>query len=385
MSKRKMRFDTKVIHAGQPTPRIEGAVNVPIFQSSTFEYKGQKNYDDLVYVRLNNTPSHKSVSNKIAELEGADRALVTSSGMSAITTTLLHFLKAGDHIIAHKNLYGGTAHFMQHGLPSYGIDVDFIDARDAKDWEEKIKPNTKVIYVETMTNPLVEVLELGKVVDFANKNNLISIIDNTFASPVIFCPIQFGFDISLHSATKYLNGHSDLAAGAIIGSSNHIKEISSTLNHLGGSLDPNTCYLLDRGIKTLSVRMERQCNNALKIANFLNSHSKIEHINYPGLPSDSNHERAKKFLCGFGAMLSFIIKGSEETANEFIDRLEIPVHTWSLGGVESLIVRPAQTTHSNFSNEELKKAGIDRRLIRYSVGIESINDLIEDFKNAIDG
>lgn len=385
MSKRKMRFDTKVIHAGQPTPRIEGAVNVPIFQSSTFEYKGQKNYDDLVYVRLNNTPSHKSVSNKIAELEGADQALVTSSGMSAITTTLLHFLKAGDHIIAHKNLYGGTAHFMQHGLPSYGIDVDFIDARDAKDWEEKIKPNTKVIYVETMTNPLVEVLELDKIVEFANKNNLISIIDNTFASPVIFCPIQFGFDISLHSATKYLNGHSDLAAGAIIGSSNHIKEISSTLNHLGGSLDPNTCYLLDRGIKTLSVRMERQCNNALKIANFLNSHSKIEHINYPGLPSDSNHERAKKFLCGFGAMLSFIIKGTEETANEFIDRLEIPVHTWSLGGVESLVVRPAQTTHSNFSNEELKKAGIDRRLIRYSVGIESINDLIEDFKNAIDG
>ena len=384
MSKRKMNFDTKVIHAGQPHPRIEGAVNVPIFQSSTFEYKGQKNYDDLVYVRLNNTPSHKSVSNKIAQLEGAEKAVVTSSGMSAITTTLLHFLNAGDHILAHKNLYGGTAHFMKHGLPSYGIEVDLIDARNPDNWEKKLKDNTKVIYVETMTNPLVEVVELEAIVNFAKSNNLISIIDNTFASPVIFCPIKFGFDISLHSATKYLNGHSDLAAGAIIGTEKNIKAISSTLNHLGGSLDPNTCYLLDRGIKTLSVRMERQCFNALKIAEFLNDHPGVESVNYPGLKSNPNHDRAKRFLCGYGAMLSFILKGSEQTANDFINKLEIPVHTWSLGGVESLVVRPAQTTHSNFTDEELFEAGIDRRLIRYSVGIESIDDIIEDFKFAID-
>ena len=258
MSKKDMSFDTKIIHAGEPDPRIEGAVSIPIFQSSTFEYSGQTSYDALRYIRLNNTPNHVALHKKLAALEGAEAALVTSSGMSAITTTLLAFLKSGDHLLAHNTLYGGTADYVRHDLPDYGIEVDFFDASKPRDWESKLKPNTKVIYVETITNPLMDVPELGAVVEFAKANNLISMIDNTFASPMLYCPIEQGFDISLHSATKYLNGHTDLVAGVVIGSQAHITKITSKLNHLGGSLDPNACFLLHRGIKTLSLRIERQ-------------------------------------------------------------------------------------------------------------------------------
>jgi len=385
MSKKDLAFDTMVIHAGDPDPRIEGAVNIPIFQSSTFEFTGQKSYDKLRYIRLNNTPNHIGLHIKLAAMEGAESALVTSSGMSAITTTLLTFLKSGDHLLAHNNLYGGTADYVKHDLPDYGIEVDFFDASKPGDWESKLKSNTKVIYVETITNPLMDVPELGAVVKFAKKHDIISMIDNTFASPVLYCPIQHGFDISLHSATKYLNGHSDIVAGVVIGNESHISKIKSKLNHLGGSLDPNTCFLLHRGIKTLSIRMERQSQNAIAIAEFLESHPKVSQVNFPGLESSSSHERAKKFLRGFGAMISFIVDGGIGEADAVIGRLQIPICTASLGGVESLVTRPVQTSHSLLSDEELEAAGISKSLIRYSVGIESVDDLIADLKRALDG
>jgi len=383
MDKKKQAFNTKVIHAGEPDPRIEGAINVPIFQSSTFEFEGQTDYNDLKYIRLNNTPNHVALHKKLAILEGAEKALVTSSGMSAITTTLLTFLKNGDHLIANNTLYGGTADYIKNDLPDYGIEVDFIDAGDPSNWADYIKSNTKVIYVETITNPLMQIGALDKVVEFAKENNLISMIDNTLASPTLFCPIQHGFDISLHSATKYLNGHSDIVAGAIIGDDPYISMISSKLNHLGGSLDPHACFLLHRGIKTLSIRMEKQCESALIIAKFLEKHPKVSSVNYPGLSSSPSHRRAKQLLCGFGGMISFLLEGGIPAADDLISKLQIPISTASLGGVESLITRPVQTSHSLLSDEELQLAGIEKSLIRISVGIESVDDLIEDFEQAL--
>ena len=384
MSKKDMSFDTKLIHAGEPDPRIEGAVSVPIFQSSTFEYAGQTDYDSLRYIRLNNTPNHIALHKKLAALEGAEAALVTSSGMSAITTALLTYLKSGDHLLAHSTLYGGTADYVKHDLPQYGIEVDFFDAMIPDDWESKVKSNTKVVYVETITNPLMAIPELGAIIELGKKHKLISMIDNTFASPALYCPIMQGFDISLHSATKYLNGHTDIVAGVVIGSENNISKVRSKLNHLGGSLDPNACFLLHRGIKTLSLRMNRQCQNAMAIARFLESHPKVKQVNYPGLESSPSHNRAKEYLCGFSAMISFELTGDASAADAFIGRLEYPICTASLGGVESLVTRPVQTSHSLLSAEELVEAGISDTLIRYSVGIESADDLITDLKQALD-
>ena len=384
MSKKDMSFDTKLIHAGEPDPRIEGAVSVPIFQSSTFEYAGQTDYDSLRYIRLNNTPNHIALHKKLAALEGAEAALVTSSGMSAITTALLTYLQSGDHLLAQSTLYGGTADYVKHDLPQYGIEVDFFDAMIPDDWESKVKSNTKVVYVETITNPLMSVPELGAIIELGKKHKLISMIDNTFASPALYCPIMQGFDISLHSATKYLNGHTDIVAGVVIGSENNISKVRSKLNHLGGSLDPNACFLLHRGIKTLSLRMNRQCQNAMAIARFLESHPKVKQVNYPGLESSPSHNRAKEYLCGFSAMISFELTGDVSAADAFIGRLEYPICTASLGGVESLVTRPVQTSHSLLSSDELAKAGISDTLIRYSVGIESADDLIADLKRALD-
>ena len=384
MSKKDMSYDTKLIHAGEPDPRIEGAVSVPIFQSSTFEYAGQTDYDSLRYIRLNNTPNHIALHKKLAALEGAEAALVTSSGMSAITTALLTYLQSGDHLLAQSTLYGGTADYVKHDLPQYGIEVDFFDAMIPDDWESKVKSNTKVVYVETITNPLMSVPELGAIIELGKKHKLISMIDNTFASPALYCPIMQGFDISLHSATKYLNGHTDIVAGVVIGSENNISKVRSKLNHLGGSLDPNACFLLHRGIKTLSLRMNRQCQNAMAIARFLESHPKVKQVNYPGLESSPSHNRAKEYLCGFSAMISFELTGDVSAADAFIGRLEYPICTASLGGVESLVTRPVQTSHSLLSAEELVEAGISDTLIRYSVGIESADDLIADLKRALD-
>ena len=230
----KHQLNTKLIHAGEPKKKYGGAVNMPIFQSSTFEFDGQTDYHELQYIRLNNTPNHRALHEKLAALEGADAALVTSSGMAAISASLLAFLKSGDHFLAHESLYGGTHNLISEDFPDLGIECDFIDGCDPSDWAEKLRPETKLIYVETITNPLLDVLDLEAVVQFAKNNNLISIIDNTFASPVNYRPIENGFDLSLHSATKYLNGHTDIVAGAVIGSKELVTRVRHKLNHLGG-------------------------------------------------------------------------------------------------------------------------------------------------------
>lgn len=376
-------LDTMLIHAGEPKPRIKGAVSMPIFQSSTFAAAGDSGYYDLKYIRLNNTPNHEALHRKLATVENGEAALVAASGMAAISTTLFTILSEGDHLLAQDCLYGGTHDLLSEDLPAFGISVDFIDGADPDSWESKYRSNTKAILVETLTNPLLQVADLEAVVRFAKQKGIISLIDNTFASPVNFRPPEWGFDLSLHSGTKYLNGHSDIVAGAVIGRSELMAPISRKLARLGGSLDPHACFLLHRGMKTLGVRMRYQNESALKLARFLEAHPAITKVHYPGLESHSGHQLAKALLDGFGGMMSFEVKGGVETANRILEKITLPISAPSLGGVESLITRPATTSHAGVPPAQRRAMGISDSLIRLSVGLEATEDLIADFEQAL--
>ena len=385
MTKHYNHIETKLIHAGEPEPLIGGAVSMPIFQSSTFEYAGASNYHDLKYIRLNNTPNHIALHQKLAALENGEGALVTSSGMAAISAAIMTVLSSGDHLLGQECLYGGTHDFFSKDLPKLGISFDFINGDEPDSWEGKIRPNTKAIYVETMTNPLLQVADLKAAVEFAKAHEIVSIIDNTFATPINFRPAEWGFDLSLHSCTKYLNGHSDIVAGAVIGRADMIEQITHKLNHLGGSLDPHACFLLHRGLKTLAVRMKYHNESALKIARFLESHEAVEKVNYPGLKNHPGHERAKGLFDGFSGMLSFELRGGVEAAEDFMQKTTLPFIAPSLGGIETLMTRPVTTSHAGVAPEDLKRLGISDSLIRLSVGIEATEDLIDDFDQALKG
>ena len=383
MAKVYKHLETKLIHAGEPEPLINGAVSMPIFQSSTYQYTGETSYDDLRYIRLNNTPNHVALHQKLATLENAEAALVTASGMAVISTTLLTILSSGDHFLAQECLYGGTHDFITRDLVALGISFDFVDCDDPDSWKAQLRPNTRAIYVETMTNPLLQVADLKAVAEFARAHSLLSLIDNTFASPVNFRPPEWGFDLSLHSCTKYLNGHSDIVAGAVIGRADLIEKITHKLNHLGGSLDPHACFLLHRGLKTLAVRVKYQNESALKIARFLEKHPAVQNVNYPGLENHPRHQRARDLFDGFSGMLSFELKGGVQAAERFMQNTTLPIIAPSLGGVEMLITRPATTSHSGMSPEDRQALGISNSLIRVSVGIEATADIIEDFDQAL--
>jgi cystathionine beta-lyase/cystathionine gamma-synthase len=376
-------LETKLIHAGEPEPRIQGAVSMPIFQSANFEYGGESDYHSLKYIRLNNTPNHEALHLKLAAVENGEAALVMASGMAAISTTLLTFLSAGDHLLVQDCLYGGTHDFITRDFPSFGISFDFIDAEDPSSWKRLLRGNTKAIFVETMTNPLLQVAELREVPEFAKAHGVVSLIDNTFASPVNFRPAEWGYDLSLHSCTKYLNGHSDIVAGAVIGRAEMVEKIKRRLDHLGGSLDPHAAFLLHRGMKTLALRVGRQNESALKIAEFLDNHPAVLRVNYPGLASHPGHQRARELFDGFGGMLSFEIRGGVKAADRFMRDVGIPISAPSLGGVESLITRPATTSHAGLSREYRERLGISDGLIRLSVGIEDAEEMIEDFERAM--
>lgn len=377
------RIETISVRAGEPHPRIEGAVILPIFQSATFEYGGEGSYHDVRYLRLNNSPNHLSLNAKLAALENAEAAIVTASGMAAISTALLTILSSGDHLLAHNCLYGGTHNLLTDDFASFGLSYDFIDADDPASWESRLRPNTKAIYVESMTNPLLQIGDLKAVTEFAKRHNLISVIDNTFASPVNFRPAEHGFDLSLHSCTKYLNGHSDIVAGAAIGRADLVEKITHKLNHLGGSLDPHAAFLLSRGIKTLALRVKYQSQSALRIAQFLEQHHAVAQVNYPGLESHPRHNRARELFDGFGGMLSFELTGGTGSAARLMSRVQLPINAPSLGGVESLITRPAQTSHAGMSEEDRARLGISDGLVRLSVGIEATEELIEDLDQAL--
>ena len=377
-------IDTLLVHAGEPHPRHQGAVGMPIFASANYLFAGEERYEDLKYIRLNNTPNHQALGEKLAAAEGGEAAMVTSSGMAAITTAMLSCLSAGDHMLAQDCLYGGTYSFLQEDMPRFGVTTSFVNGSDPKAWKAQLKPQTRVFYVEAMSNPLVEVADLEAVVAFCKEHGLVSMIDSTFATPYNFKPLEIGFDLSLHSATKYLNGHSDIVAGVAAGSRVRIDSFVHLLNHLGGSLDPHACVLLHRGLKTLGLRMERHNANGQAVAEFLHAHPKVSKVHYAGLPSHPGHARAKALFRGFGGVLSFELKGGVQEAEAVLSRLKLPLIAPSLGGVESLITRPASTSHAGMTSEQRASAGIADGLIRVALGIENSRDLVEDFRQALE-
>jgi len=378
-----LRIDTQLVHAGEPRPRPAGAVAMPIYQSSTFEYAGEVGYHDIRYLRCSNTPNHLALHAKIAALEGTEAALVTASGMAAISTTLLGLLSPGDHVLAHHSLYGGTHDLLTRDLPRWGIAVTFVDAARPETWETRASPKTKLFYVETITNPLMQVVALPEVARFARERGIVSAIDNTFATPVNFRPVDHGFDLVLHSATKYLNGHSDIVAGVVAGPAKLVDVVKRNLDHLGGSLDPHACFLLQRSLKTLAVRIRHQNQSALQLAQFLAAQPAVAQVHHPLLPQSASHARARELLRGAGGMLSFELRGGVEAAERLFQRLALPVNAPSLGGPETLVTRPAITSHAGLSPEERRRQGIGDGLVRVSVGLEATEDLVEDFRQAL--
>ncbi|MDZ4723820.1 MAG: aminotransferase class V-fold PLP-dependent enzyme [candidate division Zixibacteria bacterium] len=380
--KRFKSIDTNLLHAGAIRPNIEDSVVTPIFQTSTYLTGGDRDYDDVRYVRCSNTPNHAVLHARIAAIESAESALVTASGMAAITTAILSIVKTGDHILTQRCLYGGTQMFLNEDAKGLGIDHMPIDLNDPSSWRKALKPKTKLLYVESISNPLMEVGDLKAIVAFAREHNLVTIIDNTFPSPVNFRPIEIGFDLVVHSATKYLNGHSDIGAGAIVGSQARITKATKLLNHLGGMLDPHACFLLERGMKTMGLRVRQQNQNALQLAQFLSKRDEVSEVRYPGLSSDAGHKFAEKLFDGYGGMLAFYLK-SDAMAEPFLNSVTIPLHAVSLGGVESLVVRPSRSSHAGLTAKEREALGVTDALIRVSVGIENIDELIEDFSAAL--
>jgi cystathionine beta-lyase/cystathionine gamma-synthase len=377
-----MRFDTLAVHGGERVPGPEGSVVFPIFQGTVFTSEPGESYHDIKYHRLNSTPSQAYLHDKLAALEGAEAAVATSSGMAAITTILHTLLGKGDHLLVGDVLYGGTHDFVTGHAERLGWEYTVIDPHDPASWQ--VRDNTKAVLVETITNPLMRVGRLREVVEFARAHGLVSVVDNTFASPVNFRPVVAGFDLVFNSATKYLNGHSDLVAGSVAGSSELVERVRHTQNLYGGSLDPHAGYLLARSLKTLGVRVRQQNANALALAEFLSASPKVAAVNYAGLESHPDHAHARELLSGFGGMLSFRLADGVEATETFLSALTLPAVAPSLGGVETLITRPAVTSHAGMTAEDRATAGITDDLVRLSVGIEDVEDLRADFANALD-
>ena len=377
-------MDTTAVHGGEPRPGPDGSVVFPIYQGTVFEVEPGTGYHDLKYIRLNSTPSQRYLHDKLAALEGAEAAVATSSGMAAVTTILLSLMRAGDHLLASDCLYGGTHDFLTGHAADLGWSYSFVDAGRPETWEAARTERTKVFLVETITNPLMRVGLLDQVADFGQREGIVTVIDNTFASPVNFRPLQAGFDVVFHSATKYLGGHSDLVAGAVMGGTEVIERVRKTLNLFGGSLDPHAGFLLARGIKTLALRVQAQNANALALARFLAEHPAVAAVNYPGLASHPDHAHAAKLLSGFGGMLSLRLHGGEQAAQALLDAVTLAYVAPSLGGVETLITRPAATSHAGMSREDRDRLGITADLIRISSGIEGTQDLVGDFAQALE-
>lgn len=379
-----VRMDTLAVHAGERRPGPDGSVVFPIYQGTVYEVEPGTGYHDIKYIRLNSTPSQVYLHDKIAALEGAEAALATASGMAALTAVLHTVLQAGDHVLAADCLYGGSLDFLSGHAESLGWTYTFVDPQAPQTWAAAVRPNTKAFLVESIVNPLVRVPPLREVVAFAREHGLTSVVDNTFASPVNLRPLELGFDLCWHSATKYLNGHSDLVAGCISGSHERIEAVRHTLNLYGGTLDPHAGFLLARGLKTLGLRVRAQNHNAATLAAFLDEHPAIAAVNYPGLPGHPDRAHSSALLSGFGGMLSVRPVGGVEAAETLLRRLRIPYVAPSLGGIESLITRPAVTSHGGMTAAARAAAGITDDLLRISCGIEDARDLVDDFAQALE-
>ena len=380
MKNTKLGINTICTHIGEvKDEQFKGAIS-PIYMSTSYEFDG---VDIKRYPRYFNTPNQEMLCKKIAALEKTENALIFGSGMAAISTTMLAFLQKGDHVVLQETLYGGTYNFVVEEFDKFGIEYSFTKSLHIDDFKKEIKSNTKVIFVETPSNPLLKIVDLKAVADVAKKNNIVTMIDNTFASPINQTPCDFGIDIIMHSATKYMGGHSDILAGAVAASDEHIDKIWNLAKNLGGSLSDFTVWMLERSLKTLNLRVKRQSKNALKMAKFLAKNLAVENVYYPGLKTHPDYKIAKKQMKLFGGMLSFELK-DQINPMDFMNSLQLIKPSMSLAGVESTMLSPTQTSHSLLSAEERAKQGIKDGLIRFSVGIEETKDLIADIEQAIE-
>ena len=387
MKKHTRRQETEAVRGGTELTKKNGPLATPIYQTSTFEVTDSDQQvratsTDMFYTRYGN-PTHTVAEKAIAELEGADAALLFASGMNAITTTILALLKSGDHIVAQRDIYGGVTKFLTQWLPKVGIETTFVDSNDYEQHARAIRPNTKLIHLESPTNPTLRVIDLHKVAAIAREHRITTLIDSTFATPINQRPAEFGIDLVMHSGTKYYAGHSDLICGIVAGRQDLIDQIHSTRTTLGGSMDPHAAWLLLRGIKTLALRVQRQNLNALRIAQFLARHPKVKRVYYPFLEDHPQHALALEQLQGGGGVLTFEVDGTGEDARALSESLHLFTLAPSLGGVDSLVSIPVLTSHAMISAEQREKMGVTEQMIRLSVGIENAEDLIADLEQGL--
>ena len=390
MSKQNLRFNSKLIHGGGYKNKL-GSVNVPIYQSSTFEFESAEEgarcftgeSDGYIYTRLGNPTIHV-LERTVAELEKGFGGIATSSGMGAVSTVYMALLSKGDHMISSDAVYGPSRGLMEDHFSRFGVESTYVNTSDVENIKKAIQPNTKVLYIETPANPTIDISDLKACSDIAKENNLLMVVDNTFSSPYLQRPIEFGADVVFHSVTKFINGHADVVGGIIVVKEEALyKKIRSMMIAMGCNMDPHQAYLVIRGLKTLGIRVEKAQQNAMILAEYLEKHPKIEWIKYPGLKSHPQYEIAKKQMDGFGAMISFGLKGGLEAGRTLMNNVKVAILAVSLGGVETLIEHPASMTHSKVSQEDKKKAGISDGLVRYSVGIEDVEDLLWDLEQAL--
>jgi cystathionine beta-lyase/cystathionine gamma-synthase len=389
MKRHKRHPETEAVRGGTDLAKKNGPLVTPIYQTSTFEVTDNDQQvratsTDMFYTRYGN-PTNTVAESAIAELEGADAALLFSSGMNAITTGILALVKSGDHIVAQEDIYGGVTKFLTSWLPKLGVETTFVETANYDQHARAIRPNTKLLYVESPTNPTLKVVDLRKVSALAKQHRLITMIDSTFATPVNQRPFEAGIDLVMHSGTKYFAGHSDLICGAVAGRKDLIETIHATRTTLGGNMDPHAAWLLLRGIKTLAVRVQRQNENALRVAEYLAQNRKVKRVYYPFAEGHTQRALAMEMMQGGGGVLTFEIDGSHEDARQLSESLNLFTLAPSLGGVDSLVSIPVLTSHAMISPEHRRKMGITEQMIRLSVGIENAEDLIADLEQALSG
>ena len=391
MNTRDLGFDTKLIHAGEFEDQF-GSAAMPIYQTSTFRFKNAQHgadcfsgaSDGYIYTRIGN-PTIRGLEQNIAQLENGFDGIATSSGMSAVTTIYMALLGAGSHIVSTAAVYGPARGVLEQDFSRFGVEASFVNSSNLDEITAAIKPNTKVLYIETPANPTMELTDIAACAAIAKKHNLLLVVDNTFCTPYLQKPLDLGADIVFHSVTKFINGHADIVGGIVIAKEEEVyKKLRHAMVYMGCNMDPHQAYLVLRGVKTLSIRVERNQENAMKVAQFLENHPKISWIKYPGLESFPQYELAKRQMSGPGSMISFGVKGGLEAGKKLMDNVHLALLAVSLGGVETLIQHPASMTHAAVSKENKLKAGITDDLVRFSVGIEDVNDIINDLKHALE-
>ncbi len=377
-----MRFETIAIHAGERPDRAFGAMSVPIYQTSTFAFEDVGKTRGYDYSRTAN-PTRKVLEDTIAQLEGGKAGFAFATGMAA-EATVIHLLEAGDHVISGDDVYGGTYRLFQNVMRNFGLEFTFLRMDNRQTIEQAIKPNTRMLWLETPSNPLLNIVDIEMAVDIAKKHNLMTVMDNTFATPYFLRPIEYEVDLVVHSTTKYLNGHCDVVGGAVVTTSDELTErVQFLLNAMGTCASPFDCWLVLRGIETLPVRMKRHEENAIAVANYLKGHPVVKRVFYPGLASHPGHEIAKRQMRGFGGMVSFELKGGSKAVNGFLRRIRVFSLAESLGGVASLAEHPATMSHASMPKDYRERVGITEELTRLSVGLENIDDLIDDLHQAL--